>query len=132
MISFSALGNTNNEIVTKFYNEAFINGNINNAVKFLHHSYIQHNPKVKSGKAGFIEVFEDFDPSKYHFEIKRTIAEGELVMLHVHVRNVSKVDNKDLGRAVIDIFRVKGGLITEHWDVSQKIPEITVHKNTMF
>jgi predicted SnoaL-like aldol condensation-catalyzing enzyme len=131
MISFPALG-SNKEIVTKFYTEAFINGNTEKAVELLHTDYKQHNPRVKTGKIGFINAFKSFDTAVYKFEIKRVISEGDLVMLHIHVQNKFKKTKKDFGRAVIDIFRVKNGLITEHWDVAQKVPEITVHKNTMF
>jgi predicted SnoaL-like aldol condensation-catalyzing enzyme len=132
MISWQAWGSTNKEIVTKFYTEAFINGNTDKAVTLLHKDYKQHNPKVKTGKIGFINAFKSFDTSVYNFEIKRAISEGDLVVLHIHVQNKIKKNDKDFGRAVIDIFRVNNGLITEHWDVGQKVPEITAHKNTMF
>jgi len=61
-------------------------------------------------------------------EIKRAIAEGNLVVLHVH----STENKKDRGRAIIDIFRVENGKIVEHWDVIQNIPEQSKNSNTMF
>ena len=62
-------------------------------------------------------------------EIKRVIAEGDLVVLHVHRKNTPD----DLGRAVIDIFRLdKNGKIVEHWDVSQPVPEKTASGRSMF
>ena len=39
---------------------------------------------------------------------------------------------QDRGVAVVDIFRVQGELITEHWDVGQRVPESSKNKNTMF
>jgi predicted SnoaL-like aldol condensation-catalyzing enzyme len=36
------------------------------------------------------------------------------------------------GAAVVDIFRLENGLIVEHWDVLQPVPENTVSKNPMF
>lgn len=130
LASWPALAKTNKEIVTEFYQQAFINGNVDQAVKLLHVDYKQHNPKVATGKVGFVKAFKSFDPSGYRFSIKRAISEGDLVVLHIHVKNKNK--SNDRGRAVVDIFRVNNGVITEHWDVAQVVPEITAHKNTMF
>ena len=59
------------------------------------------------------------------------MAEGDLVVIHSHgIDNPG--DKNDLGVAVVDIFRVNGDLITEHWDVGQKVPETSKNSNTMF
>jgi len=34
--------------------------------------------------------------------------------------------------AVVDIFRVQGDRIVEHWDVIQQVPEKAANDNTMF
>ncbi|MFD1538841.1 nuclear transport factor 2 family protein [Nonomuraea guangzhouensis] len=36
------------------------------------------------------------------------------------------------GRAVIGLFRVRGGKIVEHWDASQDVPENSANDNTMY
>lgn len=128
MMSMSAFSMDNQKIVEDFYKQAFVNGNVTEAIKYLHEDYIQHNPKVATGKAGFLAAFKNFDPTKYTFSIKRVIAHKNMVMLHTH----AKKGKNDNGTAVVDIFRVEEGKITEHWDVMQDVPDITVHSNTMF
>ena len=62
--------------------------------------------------------------------VKRVIAEGDLVALHVH----SQLSPEDKGEVVVDIFRFdKDGKIVEHWDVIQAVPkEKTASGRSMF
>jgi len=120
----------NKRLVLEFYNLAFNQHRpIEAANKYLAENYIQHNPRVADGRAGFIDAFKDASPSDpSRSEIKRVLAEGDLVMLHLH----GTAKPGDRGVAVVDIFRVKGDLITEHWDVGQKVPETAKNNNGMF
>ncbi len=38
----------------------------------------------------------------------------------------------DPGLAVVDIFRVAGNLIVEHWDVLMEVPARPVNTNSIF
>ncbi|MFT5757177.1 MAG: putative SnoaL-like aldol condensation-catalyzing enzyme [Alteromonadaceae bacterium] len=125
---------TNEAIVVEFFNKIF-NEKADveaTSMEYLTEDYIQHNPGVATGRAAFISAIGgwlSYVPTQVA-EIKRVITAGDLVMLHVHYHDTA---SKDLGSAVIDIFRVnKGGLITEHWDVSQAIPAEMAHENGMF
>ncbi len=121
----------NKKTVTDFYNLAFNNHKPTEAAKkYIGNKYIQHNPHVPNGAAAFYNYFEG------HFKknpqskaiIHRVIGDGDLVALHLH----SKENDADLGRAIVDIFRLENGKIVEHFDVIQDVPEKTANGNSMF
>ena len=64
-------------------------------------------------------------------EIKRVIAEGDLVATHSYV-NFEPDNPKNPGGAFMDFFRLKDGKIVEHWDVIQQVPEKSANNNGMF
>lgn len=121
---------SNRQIVVNFYNGVFNNHDVAKSSEVLAENYIQHNPNVPNGKSPFVIYFTDLfkNNPNARSRIVRSAADGDLVYLHVH----STKDNKDLGRAIIDIFRVKDNRIVEHWDVVQLIPSKSANNNTMF
>jgi predicted SnoaL-like aldol condensation-catalyzing enzyme len=98
--------------------------------KFVGAGFRHHNPffegTAQALQAGMEENARQ-NPNKV-FEVKRVIAEGDLVVTHSHVRQKPE----DLGAAVVHIFRFENGKIVEMWDLGQPIPAESVNKNGMF
>ena len=127
----AAAPQSNKDIVVAFFRMMFQDREIDEAVRlYVGKNYIQHNPYMRDG----VEPMVDFFPHYFEqhplatVDIKRVIAEGDLVMIH----NLWRESPEDRGQAVVDIFRLENGKIVEHWDVSQEIPENPANKNGMF
>jgi predicted SnoaL-like aldol condensation-catalyzing enzyme len=120
----------NKRLVRSFYEEAFA-GDPEGAVKrYVGSRYTQHNPMAADGPEafiGFVKWFRGEFP-ELTLEIKRMIAEDDLVMTH----SLIKQSPQDRGTAAADLFRVEDGKVVEHWDVLQPIPEESANDNTMF
>ncbi len=120
----------NKRIATEFYDAAINRKDFAAASQYLGSSYRQHNPTAADGAEG-LRAFIDFLKTRFpnqRGEIKRVIAEGDLVVLHVH----STRGDDTPGRAIVDIFRVENGKVVEHWDVIQDIPAQSANTNGMF
>ncbi len=120
----------NKKTVLAFYEASINQKDFAAAAPFLGPYYKQHNPTAKDGAEG-LKAFIDFLKTKFpkqHGEIKQIIAEGDLVVLHVH----STREDGTPGRAIVDIFRLEKGKVVEHWDVIQDIPVQGANANGMF
>jgi predicted SnoaL-like aldol condensation-catalyzing enzyme len=120
----------NKKVAQEFYDTIINKKDFESARKYIGKNYKQHNPLVADGPEGlkaFIEFLKTNFPDA-RSEIKRTLADGDYVVLHVHSIRPPNMR----GRAIIEIFRLEDGKIDEHWDVIQEIPESSANPNGMF
>jgi predicted SnoaL-like aldol condensation-catalyzing enzyme len=120
----------NEKIVVDFYQGSF-DGDPTTAVdRHVGSRYTQHNPEAEDGSDAFIGFVNDLR-GRYpdlKLDIKRVIAEGDLVVTHAHL----VLTPGQPGRALADFWRVLDGKIIEHWDVVQDVPDTAANSNTMF
>jgi predicted SnoaL-like aldol condensation-catalyzing enzyme/quinol monooxygenase YgiN len=119
----------NKQVVLAFY-AALIRKDFDALSKLVGERYIQHNPLIADGRAGLQAFVAHLNEQFPHLDaaIKTVVAEGDLVFAHVHGIRVPG----QRGSAIVDIFRLEGGKIVEHWDVQQPIPEHAANGNGMF
>ncbi|NEA34953.1 nuclear transport factor 2 family protein [Streptomyces sp. SID13031] len=120
----------NKQIVVDYYQTAF-GGEPEKAVEqYVGDRYTQHNPMAANGTEafiGFVHWLRGENP-ELQLEIKRVLADGDLVATHSHLT----LKPGEPGQALADFFRVEDGKVVEHWDVIQEIPATSANANTMF
>ncbi|MEZ4647325.1 MAG: nuclear transport factor 2 family protein [Candidatus Eisenbacteria bacterium] len=119
------------EVVEQFLETLFQKKDVRKAFEtWVVSDYIQHKATLPDGREAVISFLEGLFaryPDRI-FTIHRIIASEDLVVVHYH----SQATPEDLGFAVVDIFRVDGCRIVEHWDVVQPVPEESANENTVF
>lgn len=120
----------NKQNAIAFYRTAYMGEPAKAVERYVGDEYIQHNPAVSDGKAGFIDYFEKMAkeyPEK-DIEFVRVIAEGDFVALHTHQTWPGKDEY-----VTMDFFRFdENGKIVEHWDAIQQIPDESKNGNSMY
>ncbi|MCF6264670.1 MAG: ester cyclase [Xanthomonadales bacterium] len=116
----------NMKLIGQFSEEVFVDKNLSNLEQYMLTDYIQHNPLVEQGSAGFKAFFSNWFTTvpDFKYTLKNIIANDEYVWVYgtysgTHTgdwlgipatNNVYKFDG-------IDIFRISNGRLAEHWDV---------------
>jgi predicted SnoaL-like aldol condensation-catalyzing enzyme len=73
--------------------------------------YIQHSAGIGQGRDGLFALVRSIHRQ---YESALAVAEGDYVMVHGRFSGGGRPT-----RIVVDILRVDGGRLTEHWDVMQ-------------
>lgn len=96
---------------------------------YVAEDYVQHNPNIPDGREAAIAFLDPmFSRPEARFDVKRILVDGDLAVVHLHGRpNLA-----DPGGAVADFFRLRDGLIVEHWDVLQPVPRQAMNPHPMF
>ena len=112
----------NKRLVLDFWREVLEAGHLEKADRYLSEGYIQHNPNVPGGRAGFVKFFGRFAGPRPVAEavqapLVAVTAEGDLVVVAtVQTRPVPGAAGRTFTTTWFDMFRVADGKIVEHWD----------------
>jgi len=116
----------NKRMVYDFWRIVLEAGHLDQADKYLAEGYIQHNPNVPTGRAGFVEFFSKFAKPKpiqptIHAPLVSIVAERDLVVLGFVNELADHADaTKRYTTTSFDMFRIEAGRIAEHWDTDRK------------
>ena len=116
----------NKRFVYDFWREVFEAAHMDLAPKYMAETYIQHNPRVPTGRQAFIDFFTKVrKPTPIEARVKAPLvamlADGDLVTM-VFVREYPEPSDatKKYTTTWFDMFRIVDGKIAEHWDPAVK------------
>jgi predicted SnoaL-like aldol condensation-catalyzing enzyme len=98
--------------------------------RYVGPNFRHHNPYFRGDRESLMRAMGENatkNPDKT-FEIRLTLEDKDLVATHSLVRQ----NPKDLGSAVVHIFRFEGDRIVELWDLGQAVPKDSPNENGMF
>lgn len=129
-----SLQEANKKTVLAFIVGFFAKGDVSAAEKFVAPDLIQHNPNIGDGRDALIKAVQARradksappPPAPGAEKVLNISAADDLVWIHRKTAIGSKPG------AVVDIFRLKDGLIVEHWDIEQTVPENAVSQHPLF
>lgn len=116
----------NKRLVYDFWREVLEAGHLELADKYLSESYIQHNPAVPTGRAGFVKFFSQYSKpgpiaEKIRAPLVNIVAEGDVVILSfVQTLPDPAQPGKTYSTTAFDMFRIENGKLAEHWDAMTK------------
>ena len=128
-VTDKVLTQKNKEFAALFLQTVLIKGHFDKLSEFYHPEIIQHNPFLDNAVAGLLRGVGELQKKGISIEIKKifkVLGEGNFTL----VCSEGKFAGKHT--AFFDLFRIEKGIIVEHWDVLQEIPEKMAHENGFF
>ncbi|MEM1096721.1 MAG: nuclear transport factor 2 family protein [Bacteroidota bacterium] len=90
-------------------------GDLAKAAEYITEDYIQHSADLPDGRAPFVETLTQPGRPLYH-EIVLLVGRGNFVA------TLCRVSRGDQDYAQVDLFRVEGGRLAEHWENAEPVP----------
>ena len=116
----------NKKLVYDFWREVFEGGHMERVDQYLAEGYVQHNPNVPTGRAGFVAAFAPHAKPKevaarIAAPLVSVVAERDLVILSFVRERPDPADGtRKYTTTWFDMFRVENGKIAEHWDCAPR------------
>jgi predicted SnoaL-like aldol condensation-catalyzing enzyme len=101
----------NKALVLEAFDALFNRRDFAAAETYFSPTYLQHSAGIAPGRDGLFSLVRGL---MRRYESSRAIAEGDYVMVHGRFSGGGRPT-----RIVVDILRLEGGRLAEHWDVVQ-------------
>lgn len=123
------MSHENKEIIRSCYEQFFTHRDLSRLEEVIGEDFVQHSPDAPSGRRAYLDHLAEAAFFGGSSDIKLILADGDYVAVH---HNMKLPGEQGDGLAVVDLWRLAGGRIVEHWDVEQPVPDASKVPNGMF
>ncbi|AOR69936.1 hypothetical protein BBJ41_20245 [Burkholderia stabilis] len=109
----TALEEKNTAFVLEALDTLFNRKDYDRAAQFWADDYVQHSQHVPAGRDGLFGLVDSMPGLR--FEYDRVAASGDFVWVHSRYTHSAS----PVALIALDILRIEGGKLVEHWDVLQ-------------
>jgi predicted SnoaL-like aldol condensation-catalyzing enzyme len=117
------------EVVTAFARQFYDERDVVGAfTRFVAPDYIQHNPTIADGRdAAMAALAPTWARPELQLAVRSILIDGDTAVLLIDGQFGAAVRF-----GVVDIYRLAGDMIVEHWDVKQEFPAQIVGEHPFF
>lgn len=121
---------SNREIIAAFCQDVFVDHNLACLDEYMRDDYAQHNDIAETGRQGFLDLFtKTFEAlPDFKYTVHMILADGDTVAVYSTMTATHRGEwlgqpptGNQIQIDVVDIFRLKEGMIAEHWDVADTL-----------
>lgn len=125
----------NRALVTELF-ARFARRDVEGIAQLLHDDFVSHNPTVphnpaaSTGRDAFLAFLRGPVGQRLlsaTVDVRRLAVDGDHVWVH---NRLGYPDSASV--ATVDVVRVRDGLVAEHWDVVQPVPDAPANPHGMF
>ena len=106
----------NQQLVLNWYRDVIMSGHVDQAAKYMADDYIEHDPMIPGGRAGFVQHYSDASARPTMAKPTESFAKGDYVVLVWEHSDKDPKTSTSYKYFTYDVARVKNGKIQEHWD----------------
>ena len=127
-VPMTAAEQANLQVVLRWWREVIEGGHLELVPHYQAESYIQHNPNINTGRAGFLEAFSKdntpVNPIPTQLKDPPPVAggRGEYVWVLWERRREATAVKPLYYQNRFELLRVRDGQVQEHWDADLKHP----------
>lgn len=106
----------NQQLALTWYREVVVSGHVDQASKYMADDYVEHDPRISGGKAGFVRYYQNASARPTEAKQITAFGQGDYVVIVWQRADKDPKTSTPYAYTTYDLVRIKNGKIEEHWN----------------